>query len=376
MPFTHQKTVTVVPADDPYSWNNGAPSWVTITQDGNTDTWNFLVDDNNTGSQRQAIMTVNHSDGNTSASFQITQNPLPASDPVPAYSSFTVFQTQDGTSTDVNEGAGPTGNATFRITGTDIPDGCQIAVTGIQVLDSNGAPGTGDIADFDVTSSSMLSNTATDLTSGSGSFEPFEFLNNVAELDLQVVADNVTEGNETYRVTISADVTDGSGVIGQHGLTSTIDFIINDTSIYTPALMYYGSLGNPGLLGSAQASTASNGDILSTYTWDNNTTPLGPVHTIIVDTFNDIPPVIISGSGAVTTAGAVYWSNSADGSTNDTTSIVGSGANAVVHNFNISANFASNGQDSGNASLSWEDGQGASATTSSPPAGLGETPAG
>ena len=365
MPFTHQKTVTVVPADDPYSWNNGASSWVTITQDGNTDTWNFLVDDNNTGSQRQANMTVNHSDGNTSASFQITQNPFPPAGP--AYSSFTVFQTSDSTSSSVEEAAGNTGNATFRITGTNIPDGYQIAVTNIQVLDSNGAPGAGDIADFDVASSSMLA--GTDLTSGN--LNPFVFANNVAELDLQVVADNVTEGNETYRVTISADVTDGSGVIGQHGLTSTIDFIINDTSIYTPALMYYGNSGNPGLLGSAQASTASNGDILSTYTWDNNTTPLGPAHTIIVDTFNDIDPVVISGSGAVNTPGAVYWSNNADGSTDDTTSIVGSGTNAVVHNFNTDANNASNGQDSGNASLSWEDGQGASVTTSAPASAQG-----
>ena len=129
--------------------------------------------------------------------------------------------------------------------------------------------------------------------------------------------------------------------------------------------MYYGNSNNFDLLGSAQASTASNGDILSTYTWDNNTTPLGPSHTIIVDTFNDIDPVVISGSGAaVNTPGAVYWSNSEEGSTDDTTDIVGSGANAVVHNFNTDANNASNGQDSGNASLSWEDGQGASTTTS------------
>ena len=135
--------------------------------------------------------------------------------------------------------------------------------------------------------------------------------------------------------------------------------------------MYYGNSGNPGLLGSAQASTASNGDILSTYTWDNNTTPLGPAHTIIVDTFNDIDPVVISGSGAVNTPGAVYWSNNADGSTDDTTSIVGSGTNAVVHNFNTDANNASNGQDSGNASLSWEDGQGASVTTSAPASAQG-----
>ena len=371
MPFTHQKTVTAVPVDDVYSWS-GQPSWITITQDGNTDTWNFEVDDNNTGLQRQAIMTVNHSDGTTSDSFTITQNSLPVSDPDPAYSSFIVFQASDNTSSSVQEATGPAGKATFRITGTDIPDGYEIAVTSIQLV-SNGGTGAGDIADFDVANSSML--VGTDLTSGN--LNPFVFANNVAELDLQVVADNVTEGNETYRVTISADVTDGSGGSqGTHGLTSTIDFIINDTSIYAPALMYYGNSGNPGLLGSAQASTASNGDILSTYTWDNNTTPLGPAHTIIVDTFNDIDPQDISGSAAVNTARAVYWSNSADGSTNDTTSIVGSGTNAVVHNFSISADPASNGQDSGNASLSWEDGQGASATTSSPPAGVGETPAG
>lgn len=367
MPFTHQKTVTAVPVDDVYSWT-GQPSWITITNEvdangADTDTWNFEVDDNNTGLQRTATLTVTHSDAAESDSFTITQNPLPVLDPDPAYSSFVVFQASDNTSTNVDEDADNTGNATFRITGTDIPDGYQIAVTSIQLV-SNGGTGAGDIADFDVTNSSMLA--GTDLTSGN--LNPFVFANNEAELDLQVVADNVTEGNETYRVTISADVTDGSGVIGQHGLTAEIDFVINDDSTYLPALMYYGNASSPNLLGSYISQTSSiNGDHLHTYTWDNNTNPQ-PVtgHTIIVDTFNDIDPVYQTGSGAVTSPGAVYWSNSSDGSTNDSTSIVGSGANAVVHNFSTSDDGASNGPNNGNASLSWDDG--ADVSTSSPPA--------
>ena len=74
MAFTHQKTVTVTPVDDNYSWTksgDGNGNWVQITQ-AQGDTWNFAVSDNN-GSTRTCVCTVTHSNGVTSDSFTITQ---------------------------------------------------------------------------------------------------------------------------------------------------------------------------------------------------------------------------------------------------------------------------------------------------------------
>ena len=48
MAFTHQKTVTVTPQNDVYGWavvdnaTNQAANWVTVTQQGSTDVWDFL----------------------------------------------------------------------------------------------------------------------------------------------------------------------------------------------------------------------------------------------------------------------------------------------------------------------------------------------
>ena len=79
MAFTHQKTVTVTPQNDVYGWavvdnaTNQAANWVTVTQQGSTDVWDFLVADNAGSTQRVATATVTHSNGVTTDSFTITQ---------------------------------------------------------------------------------------------------------------------------------------------------------------------------------------------------------------------------------------------------------------------------------------------------------------
>ena len=78
MPGTHVKTVTVSPVGDTYGWSvvddatSSTATWVTVTQQGSTDDWDFLVEDN-TGSARSATATVTHSNGVTTDSFQIDQ---------------------------------------------------------------------------------------------------------------------------------------------------------------------------------------------------------------------------------------------------------------------------------------------------------------
>lgn len=81
MAFTHQKTVTVYPVDDSYAWSNGGASWVTITQQGATDVWDFAVSDNTTYSNRSATCTVTHSNGTTDESFTIDQAAAAATAP-------------------------------------------------------------------------------------------------------------------------------------------------------------------------------------------------------------------------------------------------------------------------------------------------------
>lgn len=78
MPGTHVKTVTVNPVDDSYGWSivdndtQSTPNWVSVAQQGSSDSWDFTVVDN-TGSARSAIATVTHSNGVTTDSFQIDQ---------------------------------------------------------------------------------------------------------------------------------------------------------------------------------------------------------------------------------------------------------------------------------------------------------------
>ena len=73
MAHTYTRTVTVVPADDGYTWSNPATGWIVITQVGSSDTWNIEVLDNTTNQSRSATLTVNHTDGSTTNSITVNQ---------------------------------------------------------------------------------------------------------------------------------------------------------------------------------------------------------------------------------------------------------------------------------------------------------------
>jgi hypothetical protein len=87
MATTHVKTVTVFPSDDVYAWSNvddvtsAAATWLTITQQGATDNWDFVVEENLTYSVRSATCTVTHSNGTTDESFTIDQAAAAATAP-------------------------------------------------------------------------------------------------------------------------------------------------------------------------------------------------------------------------------------------------------------------------------------------------------
>ena len=186
---------------------------------------------------------------------------------------------------------------------------------------------------------------------------PFEFggagtaSNAQAKLYLAIADDNLTEGTETYQVTISPDYKDANGnVAGQHGLATTYSFNINDTSVNAPVMAAYGQPSNHGILGSGVTST-SGSVTLFTYTFDNNPAVVGPSHTILFSP--ESSPTHTINTSATNVANTIYWSNSADGSTNDTNAIT-AGANAVLQNFSVSGNNANNTGSGGSFYGAWQ----------------------
>lgn len=387
MPHTHVglKTVTVSPqwsGTHNYSWvmsgdDNG--SWVTAAAqtdvNGNvTDVWDFTIQDNPAGTQRVATCTVLHNNGVTSDSFTVTQiaNPNPAATttsttsttttttttstttaaPAESYTNLTVIGSAGGASTDEVT----TDSITFTVAGANIPDGTTISIASFtRVSPSNAAATT---SDWIPSTSSMISNSASGTILASD-LNDFVFSGNQAVLDLHPTRDFTTEGPETFEITLATQSSTGVA----HGLGPTFQFTINDTSIYIPITLAYNNSATPNLLGSSVASNTPNGVSLTTYTWDNYTNPTGPAHSIIfngtVFGSSDIGNMmsVTGGTGnLVNTPGAVYWSNNADGTTDDSQAIAFTAGSSIVNSMSLSPTNVSNGIESGDGSLSFTDG--------------------
>ena len=82
MAYTYTRTVNVQPSGSTYEWTNPASSWITITQQGTSDSWNIEIADNTSNTSRSATLTVTHEDGVTSDTINVSQaaaanNPTP-----------------------------------------------------------------------------------------------------------------------------------------------------------------------------------------------------------------------------------------------------------------------------------------------------------
>ena len=134
MAHIYTRTVTVVPSDDNYEWQNPA-GWITINQVGNSDTWEITVSDNTTSQNRSAILTVNHSDGATTNSITVNQagtggvTPDPSQEPQPSPSSSAIPPTP----TPSNSAAADTIAVTFNNT----------SLANFMLDDTNGGKGGG-----------------------------------------------------------------------------------------------------------------------------------------------------------------------------------------------------------------------------------------
>jgi|MDSY01.1.fsa_nt_gb hypothetical protein len=482
MAVTHVKTVTVSPQNDAYGWTksgDGNGNWITITQQGSTDVWDFEVVDNTTASARTAICTVTHTNGTTTDSFTIEQygtGGAPSSNPPPATTLQQTTQFIDASSLTGTFSTGFTLNATFSNNGggsnnatamgfewgldqnnlsdswnssaingnstinhsvagltasttyyarafvttslgtqygtilTTTTSAPALAFTsfyssltqqgaansevdeapflkriyfnieasqaiagykiGIVSLSKMSAPG--QIEDFNVGNSSRFFNAGAN--SAITDLFDFEFgwngasPDNVAESWLAIKDDETTEGDETYRLTISPDYTDTNGnVLGQHGLSTTLDFIIKDNSIYTATII--GSGISPYTLFGSPTVTTSGNSTLSTYSFDNSNGSYGPAISVLLDAFGNDDPTLHSSS--TSTANTFYWSLNPNGSTNDTPSINGNGTSALVHNTAVDTNSVS-GTGTGfltanHARITWDDGRGAGGSNPPPP---------
>lgn len=82
MAYTYTRTINVQPSGSSYTWTNPASSWITITQQGTSDSWNIEIADNTGNTSRSATLTVTHEDGVTSDTINVSQaaaanNPTP-----------------------------------------------------------------------------------------------------------------------------------------------------------------------------------------------------------------------------------------------------------------------------------------------------------
>ena len=85
MAYTYTRTITTSPEGALYTWNNPASSWITITQQGTSDSWNIEIADN-AGCDRSATLTVTHEDGVTTDTINVSQAGVtvePTATPVP-----------------------------------------------------------------------------------------------------------------------------------------------------------------------------------------------------------------------------------------------------------------------------------------------------
>ena len=263
MPGTHQKTVTVVPVDDAYAWSaiddlsNSTATWVTIAQQGSTDTWDFTVVDNPSSAARSATCTVLHSNGVTSDFFTIDQaGSGGVSTPTGSY------DTLNGTPSSINEDGS---SVTFTVAGSNLQAGTiQYALTGTGITSNDVGVG--------------MNGTIT-MTGG---------VSNTGSLTVPILADNFTEGAETLVCTLAG--TDSNGISTGNLSTSVV---INDTS-QNPTYSYQ-------INWDESAATQSNWVISSTAVTSNNVTNVS--NGAVVTSFTGTPgdTVLITLTAGATT---------------------------------------------------------------------------
>ena len=119
MAYTYTRTITTSPEGASYTWTNPASSWIEITQQGTSDSWNIKILDNEGGARSATLTVTLDEDGVTTDTINVSQAGAtvnPTATPVPPTAT-PVPPTATATATPVPPTPTPTAdNTTFTMT--------------------------------------------------------------------------------------------------------------------------------------------------------------------------------------------------------------------------------------------------------------------
>ena len=232
MAYTYTRTITTSPEGALYTWNNPASSWITITQQGTSDSWNIEIADN-AGGARSATLTVTHEDGVTTDTINVSQAGVtvePTATPVPPTATATPVPPTPTPTTD-NTTFTMTSNTTagtaVEIFGTSSSNPAtvsyQILVSGVSPVPPTvtTAPSLIDPSGWQVNNPTMgTTNMETGVTTWTGTIDVWQTTSPISTLTQEVIVSWGSQTDSFFVVaTISGGGTDdgtdrGGGLLG------------------------------------------------------------------------------------------------------------------------------------------------------------------
>jgi len=230
MAYTYTRTITTSPEGVDYTWTNPASSWITIEQQGTSDSWNITIEENTSGA-RSATLTVTHDDGVTTDTINVSQagatvNPTatpvpptatatatpvpPTPTPTTSSSAFTMTSnTTSGTAVDIsNATSSSPATVTYEIVVSGMSPTAPVVTTAPSLIN----PGGWQVN----TPTAGLENLETGQTTWTGTIDVWKAISNISTMTQEVV---VSWGGETdsFYVTATGAVDDGGGGVDDGG---------------------------------------------------------------------------------------------------------------------------------------------------------------
>jgi len=231
MAYTYTRTITTSPEGASYTWTNPASSWITITQQGTSDSWNIEILDNDGGARSATLTVTLEEDGVTTDTINVSQAGAtvnPTATPVPPTAT-PVPPTATATATPVPPTPTPTAdNTTFTMTsnttagtaveifGTSSSSPAtvtyQILVSGVSPVPPTvtTAPSLIDPSGWQVNNPTMgTTNMETGVTTWTGTIDVWQMTSPTSTLTQEVI---VSWGSQTDSFFVVATVSGGGGI--------------------------------------------------------------------------------------------------------------------------------------------------------------------
>jgi len=232
MAYTYTRTITTSPEGASYTLTNPASSWITITQQGTSDSWNIEILDNDGGARSATLTVTLEEDGVTTDTINVSQAGAtvnPTATPVPPTAT-PVPPTATATATPVPPTPTPTAdNTTFTMTsnttagtaveifGTSSSSPAtvtyQILVSGVSPVPPTvtTAPSLIDPSGWQVNNPTMgTTNMETGVTTWTGTIDVWQTTSPISTLTQEVIVSWGSQTDSFFVVaTISGGGTDG-----------------------------------------------------------------------------------------------------------------------------------------------------------------------